>query len=149
LAGCHPVLKKIKQDLPISEDDLKQLEDTLNSPELFVNEDNLRKVFQRPYGTFIQFVKSILGLYKFPDPEEIINDSFNTFVVERNNASPLTADQIRFLRIVKNVFAKKKQISYEDLFEPPFTQMGADAAARLFAEDELREIVGIFNSIAV
>ncbi|MBN2483986.1 MAG: DEAD/DEAH box helicase family protein [Candidatus Omnitrophica bacterium] len=149
LAESHPALVKIKQNKPISDKDLVDLEDTLNSPELYINEDNLRKTYACPYGSFLQFIKSILGLYKFPEPEEIINESFNTYVIERNNHYALTAEQIRFLRTIKNVFAKKKHIEYDDLFEPPFTQFGIDAATRLFSEEELQEIIGVFNSIKV
>jgi type I restriction enzyme R subunit len=149
LAETHPALKKIKNDTPISDEDLIDLEDTLNGPELFINENNLRKAFNQPYGTFIQFLKSILGKYKFPDAEELINGSFNTYVVERNNRSALSAEQIRFLRVVKNIFAQKKHIEYNNLFDPPFTQFGADAATRLFSEEELQEVIDVFNKIAV
>jgi len=149
LTETHPVIKKIKNDIPITELDLADLEDTLNSPELFMNEDNLRVAFGQPYGTLVQFIKSILGKYEFPNPEKLINESFNTYVVERNNSEPLSAEQIRFLRTVKNVFAQKKRIEYDDLFEPPFTQFGTDAATRLFSEEELQEVVGIFNSIKI
>jgi hypothetical protein len=93
--------------------------------------------------------KSIFGKYKFPDAEELINGSFNTYVVERNNRSALSAEQVRFLRTVKNVFAQKKHIEYNDLFEPPFTLFGEDAASRLFSEEELQEVIDIFNKIAV
>lgn len=148
LAETHPALQKIKNDIPISDKDLADLEDTLNSPELYINEDNLRKAFLQPYGTLIQFLKSILGKYKFPNAKELINESFQTYVVERNNKNPLSAEQIRFLRTVKNVFAQKKHIEYTDLFEPPFTQFGADAATRLFSEEELQEIIDIYNKIA-
>ncbi|MCK4576337.1 type I restriction endonuclease subunit R, partial [candidate division WOR-3 bacterium] len=134
-------------DIPITELDLANLEATLNSPELYIQEENLRNAFDQPYGTFIQFVKSLLGKYKFPDPEELINSSFQTYIVERNNLNPLSAEQIRFLRTIKNVFTGKKHIEYDDLFEPPFTQFGTDAATRLFPEEELKEVVGIFNSI--
>jgi len=47
------------------------------------------------------------------------------------------------------VFAKKKHIEYDDLFEPPFTQFGDDVAVRLFNEEELTEIVSIFNEIRI
>lgn len=149
LIDKHPTLQKIKKDIPIQDSDIADLEDTLNSPELYITEENLRKAFTQPYGTFIQFIKSILGKYRFPEPEELINESFNTYVVERNNRNPLAPDQIRFIRTLKNVFAKKKHIEYNDLFEPPFTQFGTDAATKLFPEEELHEIINIFNSIKI
>jgi type I site-specific restriction endonuclease len=67
--------------------------------------------------------------------------------VERNNSHPLNVEQIRFLRTVKNVFAQKKHIEYNDLFEPPFTSFSTDAATRLFSNEELQEILGIFNKL--
>lgn len=148
LAQTHPALNKIKNDIPISEQDIEDLENTLNGPDLYISENNLRKAFIKPYGTFMQFIKNILGKYKFPNPEELINESFNTYVVERNNKNQLSADQLRFLRTIRSVFIKKKHIEYNDLFEPPFTSFGADAATRLFSEEELREIVYTFNKIA-
>ncbi len=148
LAEKHPALQKIKNDIPISEDDLSAIEETLNSPELYINEDNLRKVFSRPDGTFVQFIKSILGKFKFPDPAELIQQAFDTYVLERNNRASLTSEQLTFLRTVKNVFAGKKNIEYNDLFEQPFTQFGADAATRLFSEEELNEIINIFKKAA-
>ena len=149
LAATHPVLSKIKMDIPITDKDLADLENTLNSPDLYITEDNLRKVYSQPYGSFTQFIKFVLGHYEFPTAEELINQSFNTYIVERNNKEPLTPDQLRFLRTIKNVFAKKKHIEYQDLFEPPFHQFGDSAALRFFHEPELREIVGILNAIKI
>ncbi|OGF58795.1 MAG: hypothetical protein A2Y62_09880 [Candidatus Fischerbacteria bacterium RBG_13_37_8] len=146
LAEKNPILNKIKNGIPVNDSDIEELENMLNSPELYIAEENLRKTFEQPYGTLVQFVKSILGKYQFPDPKQLIKESFNTYVVERNNKTPLSAEQLRFLRTVSNVFAEKKHIEYEDLFEPPFTQFGTDAATRLFTEAELHEIIGILGS---
>lgn len=148
LVKTHPALKKINDDIPITDFDLMDLEETLNNPELYINEDNLRKAFFKPWGTFIQFIKHILGKFQFPDSETIINEAFNTYTVERNNEEQLTSEQLNFLRTIKNVFAKKKHIEYNDLFEPPFTNFGNNAASRLFSENELKEIIGIFNKLA-
>jgi type I restriction enzyme R subunit len=149
LANTHPALQKLKADQALTEKDFKDLEDILTGPELYISEDNLRRAYARPFGTFIQFLKSILGKYKFPEPEELINEAFQTYVIEHNAKKPFNAEQLRFLRAVKNVFAKKRHIDYADFFEPPFTQLGANAATRLFSEDELKEIVRTFNSLKV
>lgn len=77
----------------------------------------------------------------------MIHDAFNTYIVERNNKGELSSDQIRFLRMVKNVFAQKKNIEYNDFFEPPFINLGQDAALRFFTEKELKDMVHYFNSI--
>ncbi len=147
LADKNLALQKLKQNKPISEKDLQDLEDDLNSPELYITEENLRKTYGKPYVNLVQFLKFILGIYKFPEPEEMVNESFQTYIVERDSREKLSADQLRFLRTVRSVFAKKKHIEYNDFFEPPFTSFGLDAAIRLFKEDELRGIVEHFNQL--
>ncbi len=70
LADEHPAIMKIKNDETLTESDLHDLEMTLNNPELYITEDVLQKVYAQNKGTLVQFVKNILGLYKFPDPKE-------------------------------------------------------------------------------
>ncbi|MBN1860478.1 MAG: DEAD/DEAH box helicase family protein, partial [Candidatus Thermoplasmatota archaeon] len=92
LAREHPAIYKIERDEVLTEEDLHKLEETLNSPELYVTEDVLQKVFNQNRGTLVQFIKNILGLYKFPDPEVRIKDAFNTYVIEHNKH--YSADQL-------------------------------------------------------
>ncbi|OIN97531.1 hypothetical protein AUJ66_02870 [Candidatus Desantisbacteria bacterium CG1_02_38_46] len=62
-----------------------------------------------------------------------------------------------FYEIMKNKLPDEAEIVklelddlvYDDLFEPPFTQFGTDAAIRLFQKEELSEIIGILNGIKV
>ncbi|MCK4667229.1 DEAD/DEAH box helicase family protein [Candidatus Dependentiae bacterium] len=149
IAEQNKTIQKIKKNQVITEEDLVNLENELNSPELYISEDNLKKVYSQPYATLVEFIKFIIGMYEFPKPEDLINDAFNTYVVERNNRNPLNSDQLLFLRTIKNVFAKKKKIEYNDLFDPPFTSMGIDAAIKIFSEGELREIIQIFNQLHI
>lgn len=138
LANTHPTIKKIMKDEPLTEKDLEELEKTLNSPELYVTEATLQKAYKQSKGTLVQFIKKILGLYEFPDPEKEIGEAFKTFMIEKNY---LSADQVNFLRTIQTVFSKKHHIDYGDLFEPPFTNFGPNAPVPLLQKDDLDQIL--------
>ena len=145
LAKSNPTIKKIEEDKPLTEKDLEQLEKTLNSPELFVTEEVLQKAYEKSKGTLVQFIKKILGLYDFPEPEKVIEEEFKTFMVSNNNI--FSADQINFLRTLMTVFSKKKHIDYADFFEAPFTNFGTYAPVPLFSEEQLKEMVDLCNKL--
>ncbi len=141
LADEHPAIIKIMKDEVLTEADLRALEETLNSPELYVTEDVLQKVYDQSKGTLVQFVKNILGLYKFPEPEKRIKDRFDTYIIENNRH--YSADQLHFIRTIQSVFAKKKHIEYPELFDVPFTNFGVNAPLPMFTENELNDFINI------
>jgi len=143
IALKHPTIIKIKKDLVISDEDIKKLEDTLNSPELYITEETLRKTYNHPRGTLTQFIKAIIGLYSFPEPKKIIEEAFKTYMIERSDLKP---DQIRFLITLKSVFISKKHIELEDLYDAPFTNIGK-APRPLFNDKQLKEIVLLCQKI--
>jgi type I restriction enzyme R subunit len=144
LASQHPTIKKIKADKPLSEEDLKKLEKTLNSPDLYITEEVLQRVYGQNKGTLVQFLKKILGLYEFPEPASIIDEEFKTFVIE--HAKELNSNQINFLRTLKTVFLSKKHIELADFYEPPFTNI-PNAPSPLFKETLLKEIVSLCKKL--
>ena len=145
LASEHPTILKIKRDDALTEKDLLKLEEALNSPELFITEENLQKVYKQSRGTLVEFIKKVLGLYEFPTPEKEIAEAFKTFMIEKNY---LNADQVNFLRTVESVFESKHHIEYGDLFEAPFsTSFGMKAPVPLFQEEDLRQVIGLCNQI--
>ncbi len=145
LADEHPALIKIKKDEVLTEADLRTLEETLNSPELYITEDVLQKAFNQSKGTLVQFIKNILGLYKFPDPAVRIKDAFNTYIIE--NSRHYSADQLNFIRTVQTVFSKKKHIEYTELFDAPFTNFGINAPMPMFTENELNDFINLCGAL--
>jgi type I restriction enzyme R subunit len=141
LAENHPTILKIRRNEVLTEDDLKNLEATLNGPDLYITEEVLQKAFKQNKGTLVQFIKTVLGLYIFPDPQKKVEDAFKTFVVEKNY---LNADQVNFLRAVQTVFMKKHHIDYEDFYELPFTNFGLTMP---LADEDLKEVVQLCASL--
>ncbi len=145
LAESDQSLKKLKAGQAVSDAELEKLEETLNSPDLYITEDNLRKVYQQPQGTFRQFVMHMFGQFQFPSREQLIANAFDVYVGEKN----YNADQIRFIRIVKNVLLerarKHERLALPDLYTGSFESLGTDAADRLFKPEELQELLDYFN----
>jgi len=145
LAQAHPTIQKIRADAVLTEDDLEELEEVLNRPELFITEDVLRRAYGQGRGTLVQFIKKILGLYQFPDSKEkikeAIKEAFQTYIIENNRQ--YSADQLNFIRTIQTVFARKKHIEMVDFYEAPFTNFGISAPMPMFAEDELKDFVDL------
>lgn len=150
LADKDETLRKIKNGIPVSDEDIEKLEAKLNGPELYITERVLQDAYEQPAGTFKQFILKLLGKFEFPAREEIVAKAFETFVHGKHY---FAADQIRFLRIVKNVFLEKarrrERLTLHDLYEGPFETLGIDAADRLFKKQELEEIIDFLNTQAV
>jgi len=144
LANEHPTIRKIKLGEVITDSDLAELEQTLNSPDLYISEETLQTTYGQQKATLIQFIKMILGLYEFPDAKKQIEEAFKTFMIER---SYLNSDQINFLRTMQTVFTKKHHIEYADLFEPPFTSFGPNAPLPLLHKEDLTEAIAMCDNL--
>jgi len=144
LAESIPAINKIKKDQVLTEEDLEHLEKALNSPDLYITEENLQKIYSQHRGTLVQFIKKVLGLYEFPDPKEKIREAFSTFIVEKNY---LNANQVNFVRTLATVFLSKQHIEFEDFFNPPFTNIGIPT--NLFKKEELEEMVGLCKKLEI
>ena len=145
LAENHPTIMKIKNGEVLVEQDLEDLESTLYNPELWISEDNLRKVYDQNRGTLVQFIKKILGFYKFPDPAEKIKETFQTHIMEYN--LQYDSRQLNFIRTIQTVFLAKKHIEFDDLWDPPFTNFGLNAATNLFSDEELVGFIRMCNNL--
>ncbi|MDZ4242437.1 MAG: type I restriction-modification enzyme R subunit C-terminal domain-containing protein, partial [Candidatus Omnitrophota bacterium] len=148
LAEKERAIVKIRNDEPVNDQDLEDLENTLNGPELYITEDKLREAYNQPQGTLVQFIKSIFGKYKFKSQEDQIAESFDAFIIAHN----YNTDQTRFLRVIKSVFLSKVRrhelLELDDFYEGPVEAFGVDAASRLFSQDDLKEVLEFLNERA-
>ncbi len=137
----HPTIKKILKDEKLTDEDLEKLEDTLNSPDLYLTEDVLKQFYK---GTFVQFIKEIFGLYKQEKVEDKVKNAFETHLVSLNRQ--YTADQFNFLRTLQAFFSKTKHIDYDMLWGPPFENLGIPPTD-LFEENELKQWVNFCKEL--
>jgi len=142
LVNSHPTIQKIIRKEKITENDLLNLEETLNKMGLNFSEDLLQEFYP---GSLVQFIKEILGLYSKESAKSTVKEAFETFMIENNKQ--YNADQLNFLKTLQTVFLSTKHISMDMLFEAPFSNFGL-LPTELFEEEDLRKIIDLCNKIA-
>lgn len=150
LVANHPTVRAIEQGQAVSDQQLLALERSLRqelgAPGVELNEDNIRKAFAKRVGSLMEFVRYMLELDGIPDYQEIVRRQFDAYMGAHTEYS---ADQLRFLRAVQNVFLQKRRLAMPDLYSPPLTAFGADAADRWFTREQLEEMLELAERLTV
>jgi type I restriction enzyme R subunit len=141
IAIDHPTIRKLKNREEVKAEDLVRLEESLEvelgSDEVSLDDENMLKAFGVRVGSLVDFLKHVLGLEALPSYETVVRKAFDAFILEHN----YNADQSRFLRVVESVFLQRRKLEMADLYEEPFTNFGANAVEKLFAETEIEELI--------
>lgn len=142
LAHEHPTISKIMKGEEPNEEELMDLEHELYS----INEDftteTFRKMFKQPMGNFRQFIKYILGLYRFPNFSEECADAFDSFIKEH---SEWNGNQVLFVRTVKDIISKKGKVNLSELYEAPFNRIGSPN--KIFSEGDIEDILMVCKTL--
>jgi type I restriction enzyme R subunit len=150
LVANHPTVRAIEQGQAVSDQQLLALERSLRqelgAPGVELNEDNIRKAFAKRVGSLMEFVRDMLELDGIPDYQEIVRRQFDAYMGAHVEYS---ADQLRFLRAVQNVFLQKRRLTMPDLYSPPLTAFGADAADRWFTREQIEEMLALAEWLTV
>jgi type I restriction enzyme R subunit len=141
-AEHDPILQKVRNGEPLTSDEEQILTQRLNSPDLYFNEDNLRRAYHRPGGTLIDFIRAALGSLKLKSREEELTENFQAWLVSKS----LTPDQAQYLTLLKNRGIVRGKIEVNDLFQPPLSILNAAGlGVELFGERRLKEIIEDMN----
>jgi type I restriction enzyme R subunit len=143
LAQELPGLHKLSRGEALDEADEQALSDALNRPDLFITEDTLRQVYERPDADLLTFLRHILGLDQLQSRSKQITTSFEEFI----DAHPhFTATQINFLRTVRKAILGGSRLTAEAMEQPPFSRVGS--VQHLFSEEERTAIIDLANRFA-
>lgn len=138
LADTNEIIIKLKQQQDVTDEEVQELGELLNHPEFFFNENNLRQAYDQPTGNLVDFVKSALGLHKFPTKDERVSRAFDAWIIQKNFAP----EQVRILRMLKNQFLVGSKADISDFNRPPISQYGGlQYAVKTFGEDGLKQVV--------
>ena len=141
-AKDDPIIQKLRGDKSLSEEEEKALAEHLNRPEMYFNEENLRRAYRNPGGNLIDFIKAALGSLKIKPREEELTENFQAWLV----AKSLTPQQAQYLSLIKNRGIARGKIVLEDLFTPPLSILNAaELGVELFGEKGLKEIISDMN----
>ncbi len=94
-------------------------------------------------SSLVDFIRHVLQIKTIPTYDDIVLQAFDAFILSQT----FSADQIRFLRAIQNYFVKEHRLDKVDLYEPPFTMFGLDAAERLFAPNQLDAVFGLIEEL--
>jgi type I restriction enzyme R subunit len=137
-----PIIQKVRRGELLTEDEEKVMADRLNRPEMYFNEENLRRAYRQPGGNLIDFIKAALGSLKIKPREEELTENFQAWLV----AKSLTPQQAQYLSLLKNRGIARGRIELEDLFQPPLSILNAaNLGVELFGERGLKEIIRDMN----
>ena len=137
-----PIIQKVRNGELLSEKEETDLSELLNRPEMYFNEENLRRAYSKPGGNLIDFIKAALGSLKIKGREEELTDNFQAWLV----AKSLTPHQAQYLSLIKNRGIARGQVELEDLFQPPLSILNAaQLGVELFGEKGLKQIIQDLN----
>ena len=135
-------IQRIRDGVALSEKEEQDLVNRLNTPEMYFNEDNLRRAYRKPGGTLINFIKEALGSFKLKSREEEMTENFQAWLVTKN----LSPEQAQYLAMLKNRGIVRGEIYVNDLFQPPLSVLNAAGlGVELFGESGLKEIISDMN----
>jgi type I restriction enzyme R subunit len=141
-AADDPILKKVRENQPLTEEEEQALAERLNQPDNYFNEENLRNAYRQPNRDLIDFVKAALGLLQVKSREEELTENFQAWLV----AKSLSPQQAQYLALLKNRGIAAGRIQLEDLFRPPLSILNAAGlGVELFGEKGLRDIITDLN----
>lgn len=141
-AKDDPIIQKVRDGELLTEEEEKLLAEKLNQPDMYFNEENLRRAYRQPGGNLIDFIKAALGRFKIKPREEELSENFQAWLV----AKSLTPHQAQYLSLIKNRGIIKGRIEVTDLFQPPLSILNAaELGVELFGEKGLKEIIEDLN----
>jgi len=137
------ILRKVRDETPLTLDEEETLAERLNRPEMYFNEDNLRRAYRQPGGTLLDFIRAALGKLRIKSREEETTENFQAWLVSKS----LTPEQAQYLALLKNRGVASGRIVLDDLFNPPLSILNAAGlGVELFGEIGLKEIIQDMNS---
>ncbi|WP_241676962.1 type I restriction-modification enzyme R subunit C-terminal domain-containing protein [Chryseobacterium sediminis] len=140
-----PILKKIKDNEPISDIEIEELSWMLSHESPHITVDLLRKVYNNRNAALVQFIKHILGIEILDDFPTTISKAFNDFIAKQSN---LGVKQLDFLRLLQTYLIEKGSIERKDLISAPFTRIHPNGIRGVFDGKMMQEILQFINALA-
>jgi type I restriction enzyme R subunit len=137
--ATNPLLKKIKDGEGITSSELVKLEQQLHEIRPEITIENVERIQNTD---FILFLRKIVGLSQDYDPKEMIEREFDEHIIKKSQN--YNSEQIRFLQVMKKVFARTKRIELVDFTLPPLANEGP---LDKFPPSELERIVTVCKKI--
>ncbi|MNE76322.1 hypothetical protein D3C80_1725520 [compost metagenome] len=130
-------MQRIHKGEPIAEADLKTLTSTILTSHPGVSLDLLNEFYGRTAAQLHVTVRELIGL-----DSQAIEEHFKSFL----HAHPtLTAQQVRFMNLLKNYIAQHGSIVIETLYDAPFNSISHDGIDGVFKPTDVDQLVAVLK----
>jgi type I restriction enzyme R subunit len=137
-----PILQKIRAGEFLTEEEETQLEQQLNQPRYYFNEENLRRAYNSQQSNLIDFIKAALKLVRIKILAEQKEEIFRAWLISKS----FLPEQAQYLSLLKNRGIAKGKLDLADLFQPPLSVLNAAGLGiELFGEQGLRDLFEDLN----
>lgn len=137
MLAANPVLQKIHQGEAIADTELKTLTSTILTSHPGVSLEVLNEFYGRTADQLHLTIRELVGL----DPQAV-EEHFKLFL----HAHPsLTAQQVRFMNLLKNHIAQFGSIMIDTLYESPFNSISHEGIDGVFSPDDVGELVAVLK----
>jgi hypothetical protein len=131
------LMKKIKDGEGVTAKELLEIETRLKQLNPSFTIENIQQT-----KDFVLFLRELIQVKGLPDPQEMIKWEFDKFIADKNQH--YNSEQLKFLRLLEQVFIRAKHIELKDLAEHPL----ADARPLdIFTKEQLETIVQKCNKL--
>lgn len=135
----NALIKKIRNGEGITAVEILEIERKLSELNSFWTIENIQNIMKID---FVSFIREMIGIKSLPDPEQMIKNEFDKYVLDRNEH--YNSDQMKFLRLLKEVFVRTKHITLRDLAKHPLTE---ERPLDKFSKEQLEKIVEKCNKL--
>ncbi|MEK6893064.1 MAG: DEAD/DEAH box helicase family protein [Nanoarchaeota archaeon] len=133
----NPLIKKIRDGEGVTAKELLEIESKLKQLNPSFTIENIQQS-----KDFVLFLRELIQIKGLPDPQEMIKWEFDKFVADKNQH--YNAEQLKFLRLLEQVFIRAKHIELKSFAEHPL----ADARPLdMFTKEQLEMIVVKCNKL--
>ncbi len=133
----NSLMQKIKDGEGVNGKELLEIEKELRKLNSTWTIENIQET-----RDFVIFLRDLIEVKGLPDPQEMIKWEFDKFVADKNQH--YNSEQLKFLRLLEQVFIRSKHIELKDLADHPL----ADARPLdVFTKKQLEFIVQKCNDL--
>lgn len=111
----NPLIRKIMDGEGVTSEELLEIEKKLKELNPMLTIDNIQQ-----QQDFILFLRGLLDIKGLPDPQEMIKWEFDKYVASKNEH--YNSEQLKFLRLLEQVFARAKHIELKSFAEHPLAE---------------------------
>lgn len=137
MIDASPALQKIRQGETLTEAELVSLTSTVLTSHPGVDLDVLNEFYGRTADQLHLTVRELIGLNS-----QAVEAHFTQFL---HTHPELTAQQTRFMNLLKNHIAQHGSIKVETLYETPFTAVSHQGIDGVFTPNDVGELIAVLK----